>query len=106
MMNMIRDPILSAFSYLFLVWFIVLVVVQIYFCARKRKETARKVLYAGAAFAAAVSAGLTVYTVYASSAPFVFTGFLISWLFNLFLWIAPVLIAFVIYVIYFRRNIN
>ncbi len=100
----VEDPILTAFSYLFLAWFILLIVAEIFYCARKRMDNAKKVLYAGLILSALAAAALTFYT-----ASFVQNthgiGYLLaSFVGNFILWVSPVIIAGLIYWVYSWKN--
>lgn len=100
----VADPILTAFSYLFLIWFVLLIVAEIFYCARKKMDKAKKVLYAGLILSVFAAIALTGYT-----ASFVQNihgiGYMIaSFAGNFILWVSPVIIAALIYWIYTWKN--
>ncbi|MDR0768198.1 MAG: hypothetical protein LBE57_07245 [Methanosarcinales archaeon] len=98
-----ENLILTIFSYLFIIWFVFAVVGQIFLSARGRRKTAKNLLYAGLIFSLTAALFLTFYMGYihnALSLRFIFATFAG----NFILWIAPVVIAFLIYFVYFRMK--
>ncbi|MBZ3934912.1 hypothetical protein [Methanimicrococcus blatticola] len=100
----VEDPILTAFSYLFLIWFIFLVVAEIFYSARKKPEKAKTVLYAGFILSLLAAAGLTIYTAYFVQNIHEIGYLLVSFIGNFILWISPVIIAALIYLVYSWKN--
>lgn len=99
---MAENIILSLFSYLFIIWFIFVVVLQIYYSVRGRKEKAKKLLYGSFGFSILASLFLTTYTAVSVQNNFLITYMAVSFIGNFILWVAPVVIAFIVYFIYFR----
>lgn len=99
-----EDPILTAFVFLFLIWFIFLIVAEIFYCARKRMTEAKKMLYAGFILSLLAAAALTIYTAYFVQNIHEIGYLAVSFIFNFILWISPVIIAVLIYWIYSWKN--
>ncbi|MDR2943519.1 MAG: hypothetical protein LBU81_00250 [Methanosarcinales archaeon] len=98
------DPILAAFSFLFLIWFILLIVAEIYYCARNRTEKSKKMLYAGFIVSFIAAFFLTIYIAYFSQ-DILGIGFILSsFIGNFLLWVSPAVIAVLIYGIYAWKN--
>lgn len=101
---LVKDPILTFFSFLFIIFFILTIVMQIYYCARKRMDQSKKLLYAGCAVSFLAAATLTIYTAYFIQGIHGAGGIIISFLLNFVLWISSVVIAALIYLIYSWKN--
>lgn len=99
-----QDPILTFFSFLFIIFFISTIVMQIYYCARKRMNKSKKILYVDFAFSILAAAVLTIYTAWFVQGIHEIGAIVVAFILNLVLWISPVIIAALIYWIYSWKN--
>ena len=100
----VADPILTAFSFLFLIWFVLVIVMEIFYCARKRMDNGKKVLYAGFILSVLAAIALTIYTAYFVQNVHGIGYIAASFIGNFILWISPAVIAALIYWIYSWKN--